>query len=260
MSTDNLTVGEVARLAGVTVRTLHHYDQIGLLRPSARSHSGHRRYDRDDLDRLQRILAYRELGFSLEQTVKLLDDPEIDELEQLRRQHALMSERRGRLEDIITTIEKTMEARRVGIQLTPQEMLDVFQGFDPTEYAEEAEQRWGDTDAYRESARRTSAYTKADWVRMKAEADDLNSRLATALADGLPADSDKAMDLAEEHRQHISRWFYECSYDVHRGLADLYVTDERFAANYERHAVGLTQFIHDAIHANAARQLSKESA
>ena len=67
------------------------------------------------------------------------------------------------------------------------------------------------------------------------------------------------MDLAEEHRQHISRWFYDCSYDVHRGLADLYVTDERFAANYERHAVGLTQFIHDAIHANAARQLSKEN-
>jgi hypothetical protein len=146
-----------------------------------------------------------------------------------------------------------MEARRVGIRLTPQEMLEVFQGFDPTQYAEEAEQRWGESDAYRESARRTSAYTKEDWLRIRAEADDVCSQFASAFSGGVAADSDEAMEVAEAHRQHISRWFYECSYDVHRGLADLYVADERFAANYERYAPGLTQFIHDAIHANAAR-------
>jgi MerR family transcriptional regulator, thiopeptide resistance regulator len=253
MGTREYTVGEVARLAGVTVRTLHHYDEIGLLHPSTRSGAGYRRYSAQDLARLQRILAYRELGFSLEETTKLLDDPSVDELEQLRQQHALMAGRRSRLENIITAIEKTMEARRVGIQLTPQEMLEVFQGFDPTQYTEEAESRWGDSDAYRESVRRTSSYTKDDWLRIKAEADDLSTRLAAALTRTLPPDSPEAMDLAEEHRQQITRWFYECSYDVHRGLADLYVADERFAANYERYAAGLTQFLHDAIHANAAR-------
>jgi MerR family transcriptional regulator, thiopeptide resistance regulator len=206
MRGNGYTVGEVARLAGVTVRTLHHYDQIGLLQPSARSSSGYRRYNRDDLARLQRILAYRELGFSLEETTKLLDDPAVDELEQLRQQHALMAERRGRLENIITAIEKTMEARRVGIRLTPQEMLEVFQGFDPTQYAEEAEQRWGESDAYRESARRTSAYTKEDWLRIRAEADDVSSQFASAFSGGVAADSDEAMEVAEEHRQHISRW------------------------------------------------------
>jgi MerR family transcriptional regulator, thiopeptide resistance regulator len=253
MRDNGYTVGEVAHLAGVTVRTLHHYDEIGLLHPSTRSSAGYRRYSPDDLARLQRILAYRELGFSLEETTKLLDDPGVDELEQLRQQHALMADRRSRLEDIITAIEKTMEARRVGIRLTPQEMLEVFQGFDPTQYTEEAEQRWGDSDAYRESVRRTSSYTKDDWLRIKAEGDDLCSRLTAAFTRAVAPDSAEAMDLAEEHRQQITRWFYDCSYDVHRGLADLYVADERFAANYERYAPGLTQFLHDAIHANAAR-------
>jgi MerR family transcriptional regulator, thiopeptide resistance regulator len=253
MRDNGYTVGEVAHLAGVTVRTLHHYDEIGLLHPSTRSSAGYRRYSPDDLARLQRILAYRELGFSLEETTKLLDDPGVDELEQLRQQHALMADRRSRLEDIITAIEKTMEARRVGIRLTPQEMLEVFQGFDPTQYTEEAEQRWGDSDAYRESVRRTSSYTKDDWLRIKTEANDLCSRLTAAFTRAVAPDSVEAMDLAEEHRQQITRWFYECSYDVHRGLADLYVADERFAANYERYAPGLTQFLHDAIHANAAR-------
>jgi MerR family transcriptional regulator, thiopeptide resistance regulator len=253
MRDNGYTVGEVARLAGVTVRTLHHYDEIGLLHPSTRSSAGYRRYSPDDLARLQRILAYRELGFSLEETTKLLDDPGVDELEQLRQQHALMADRRSRLEDIITAIEKTMEARRVGIRLTPQEMLEVFQGFDPTQYTEEAEQRWGDSDTYRESVRRTSSYTKDDWLRIKAEADDLCSRLTAAFTRAVAPDSVEAMDLAEEHRQQITRWFYECSFDVHRGLADLYVADERFAANYERYAPGLTQFLHDAIRANAAR-------
>ena len=245
------SVGEVARTAGVTVRTLHHYDRIGLLRPSARTPSGYRSYHRRDLERLQRILGYRELGFSLEEIAAVLDG-ESDAVAHLRRQRDLLVGRIARLQRMLATLDRTMEARRMGINLTPEEMLEVF-GHDPTRYAEEAEQRWGDTDAYRESRRRTASYTKDDWKAMGAEAGAITQRLAAAMAAGLPADSPEAMDAAQAHREHISRWFYECSTQMHVGLAQMYLADPRFTANYEDVAPGLAQYVHDAIVADAAR-------
>ncbi|GIJ45550.1 hypothetical protein Val02_24360 [Virgisporangium aliadipatigenens] len=120
-------------------------------------------------------------------------------------------------------------------------------------YADEARERWGDTDAYRESQRRASTYTPADWERIKAEGAEVSRRLVAALHAGTPADDPAVMELAEEHRRQISRWFYECGYDIHRGLADMYVADPRFTATYEEQAPGLARYLHDAIHANAAR-------
>jgi hypothetical protein len=120
-------------------------------------------------------------------------------------------------------------------------------------YAEEAEQRWGGTPEFAESQRRTAAYQEDDWERIKSEADDVSARFAALMSAGAAADSTEAMDLAEEHRRHISRWFYDCSSDIHRGLGTMYVDDPRFAANYESVATGLAAYIRDAIHANASR-------
>ncbi|WP_341719236.1 MerR family transcriptional regulator [Micromonospora sp. FIMYZ51] len=245
------TVGQVAQLAGVTVRTLHHYDGIGLLSPSGRTAAGYRRYDEADLERLQLIRYYRELGFPLEQIAEILDDPASDQDAHLRRQHELLTVRIKRLQEMVTAIEFAMEARKVNIRLTPQERFEVFGDFDPEAHAEEAEQRWGGTDAYRESNRRTSSYTKQDWQRMKDETEDWGRRIVALMASGEPADGPAAMELAEEHRQHISRWFYECSYEIHTGLADMYLADERFLAHYEALAPGLGRYLHEAIHANA---------
>jgi DNA-binding transcriptional MerR regulator len=245
------TVGKVADLAGVTVRTLHHYDEIGLLSPSERSSTGYRRYDDRDLERLQQILYYRELGFSLEEIATILDDPKSDSVAHLRRQHELLNERIQRMQDMVNAIEFAMEAQKMGISLTPEERFEVFGDFNPDDHAEEVEQRWGDTDAYRESSRRTSRYTKDDWQRNKAESKDWARRLVDVMASGRPAESTEAKQLAEEHRQHISRWFYECSYEIHTGLADMYLADERFTATYENIQPGLAQYLHDAIHANA---------
>jgi DNA-binding transcriptional MerR regulator len=247
------SVGDVARLAGVTVRTLHHYDRIGLLRPQTRSAAGYRGYHQADLARLQRILAYRELGFSLDDIAGLLDDPSSDPVAQLRRQHGLVLERMERLTQIAAVLERTMEAHAMGIRLTAEEMLEVFGDHDPTRYAEEVEERWGDTDAYWQSAERTSSYTKEDWIRIKAEQQAIDDRLAAALAAGLPATSTEAMAAAEEHRQHISRYFYDVSSQAHVGLAEMYIADPRFTENYERTAPGLAQYVHDAIYANALR-------
>ncbi|MEV6955179.1 MerR family transcriptional regulator [Streptomyces sp. NPDC051183] len=247
------SVGQVAGFAGVTVRTLHHYDEIGLLSPSGRSHAGHRRYDDADLDRLQRILFYRELGFPLEEVSVLLDDPDSDPREHLRRQHALLSDRIARLQQMARAVEHAMEAKKMGINLTPEEKFEVFGDFDPDQYAAEAEQRWGGTDAYKESARRAASYTKEDWQRIQDEADDLNRRLVALMDSGAAADGEQAMDLAEEHRGWIGTNHYDCSYEMHTCLGEMYVADERFTAFYDGIRPGLAVFLRDAIMANAVR-------
>jgi MerR family transcriptional regulator, thiopeptide resistance regulator len=249
----NRTVGEVAAMAGVTVRTLHHYDRIGLLSPSARSSAGYRLYAPDDLDRLHQVLLYRELGFSLEDVADLLAD-DADPEAHLRRQHRLLRDRLERTQQMVAAVEKEMEARAMGMSLTPEEKFEVFGDLDPDQYEEEVQERWGETDAYAQSKRRTSAYTKDDWVRIKAEGEDVEARFAAALAAGVPADSEQAMDLAEEHRQQISRNFYDCPPEMHAGLGRMYVEDERFTAHYDQRAPGLAQYVSTAVQANAARQ------
>jgi MerR family transcriptional regulator, thiopeptide resistance regulator len=247
-----LSVGEVAAAAGVTVRTLHHYEEIGLLSPSGRSAAGYRRYRPSDLERLQRILVYRELELPLARVAELLDE-DADPLPQLRAQRDLLVDRRDHLDRIIATIERTMEARRMGIELTPDEMLEVFGGHDPTAYADEVEDRWGDTDAYRESQRRTSSYRKEDWARLKAETEQLHTELVAGLRSGVPSDSEQAMDLAERARDQIDRWFYPLPPAGHVQLARMYLSDPRFTATYEEMAEGLATYWHDAIVANARR-------
>ncbi len=228
MST-SYTVGQVADLAGVTVRTLHHYDEIGLLAPTDRTSGGYRSYGVTDLQRLRRIMFYRELGFPLDEIATILADPRADAAEHLRRQHRLLSERIERLRAMAAT-------DKVG-----------------GEWADEAEQRWGNTEAYKQSQQRASKYTKQDWVKLKAEADEGLRAFADALRAGTAPDSPAAMDLAEAHREYISRWFYDCDHDTHRGLAQMYVADPRFTKLYEDIAPGLAQYVHDAIVANAER-------
>lgn len=247
------SVGELAARTGVSVRTLHHYDGIGLLAPSARTPAGYRRYIRDDAERLYRILIYRELGFDLAGIARILDDPSTDAVEQLARQRELLRDRVEHLQRMLNGVEAIMNGKQSDYNLTADEMREVFGSFDPTEHAAEAERRWGDTGACRESRRRTSKYDKGQWARIGAEAATITADLAAAMREGLPATSERAMDLAEEHRQHIGRWFYDCSYDMHRGLAEMYAADPRFAAHYDDHAPGLATYLRDAIIANAER-------
>ena len=246
-------MGQVATAAGVTVRTLHHWEQVGLLVPSGRTAAGYRVYGADDLTRLQRVLAYRELGFRLDEIGALLDE-DGDVAVELRRQADLLRDKGVRLLRMAAAIETNLEARRMGIELEPHEVLEVFGDHDPTQYAAEVEQRWGDTEAYGQSQQRTRSYTKQDWLRMRAEQEDLEGRMAAALRAGEPADGDAAVELAEEHRRGIDTWFYDCPHEMHRGLGQMYVDDERFKAHYDDRQPGLAQWLHEAIEANAVRR------
>jgi|SRR5690349_5732681 len=246
-----LTVGQVAERFGVTVRTLHHYDEIGLVRPH-RTASGYRVYTDDDLERLQHVVVYRRLGFPLEEIGPLLDE-QADVEAHLRWQRAAVVSRLDEMRDLVVAIDRALEAQMNGNALTPEEQKELFgEGFSE-EYAREAEERWGDTDAYRQSQERTRRYTKDDWRRIAAEGEEVTARFVALKRAGAAPDSAEAMDAAEAHRAQIDRWFYAVAYPMHRGLADMYLADPRFTTTYDDREPGLAQYLHDAIHANADR-------
>ncbi len=247
------TVGEVATLAGVTVRTLHHYDRIGLLVPSRRSEQGYRLYDYGDLERLRQIRLLRELRFSLDAIEQMLDAPAYDRRGALVAQRELLRARQERTQRIIRGVERALAALEEEREMEKTTMFEGLEEFDHTQYEDEVRERWGDTDAYRESMRRTRRYGKEDWARIKEEGESVFARLAELMSAGDHAAGRAAMDLAEEHRCHIDRWFYPCSHSMHGGLAEMYTDDPRFTAYFEKRAEGLADFVRDAIKANAAR-------
>lgn len=247
------TVGAVAELTGVTVRTLHHYDHIGLVVPSVRTRAGYRGYTDADVERLHLVLVYREAGLPLDHIRVLLDDPEVDELTALERQHALLLERADELQRTLKAVEELMNARRSGIQLTAEEQVEIFgsAAFDD-DFSIEAERRWGDTDEWMQSRQRTSRMTKQDWIDVKAEGDALLADLAAAKRAGVTPGSPEGDALAARHRAAIER-FYECGGEMHRGLVEMYLADERFTAYYDDVEPGLARFVHDVVLASIMR-------
>jgi DNA-binding transcriptional MerR regulator len=247
------TVGTVAALTGVSVRTLHHYDHIGLVVPSVRTPAGYRCYTDADIERLHVVLVYRSVGLPLDEIRTLLDDPDADVLAHLNRQHELLLEHADRLQHTIKAVEALMNAHRDGIQLSAAEQVEIFgtTAFDD-EYAAEAEERWGDTDAWKQSRQRVSDFTKQDWLGIKAEGDALLAALAQAKRDGVEPGSAQADQLAARHRASIDR-FYDCDDDMHLCLVQMYLADERFTRYYDDVEPGLAQFVHDLVVASIKR-------
>jgi MerR family transcriptional regulator, thiopeptide resistance regulator len=250
---DANTVGAVAALTGVSVRTLHHYDHIGLVVPSVRTPAGYRGYTDADIERLHLVLVYLSVGMPLDEIRTLLDDPGADELDHLRRQHALLLEQADRLQHTIKAVEELMNAHRQGIRLTAEEQIEIFgtTAFSE-EYAAEAEERWGETDAWKQSQQRVSRFSKDDWIAIKAEGDALVDALAQAKRGGVQPGSVEANELAARHRASTER-FYDCGDEMHRNLVEMYLADERFTRYYDDVEPGLAQFVHDIVVASINR-------
>jgi len=245
-------VGDVSRIARISVRALHYYDEIGLLLPTARTAAGYRLYTDQDLLRLQQILIGRELGLSLEDIRRSLDEPSFDIRKALLAQKAQLQERAAQTAAMIAAVDAALAIVTSNNQGGPMERI--FEGFNPAEYETEVQERWGGTDAYKEAARRTKRYTKDDWQRHRSEQEAIYVEAAALMNGGTAPAADAAVMVAERHRRLIDRWFYPCSIDAHRGLATLYESDVRFSAGIDRQAPGLAAFLAAAIRANAARQ------
>lgn len=240
------TIGEIARLSGVTVRALHHYDEIGLLTPSERRDNGYRGYSKDDITRLQHILTYRELGLGLHEIAGILDE-RVETIETLRCAHHRVEEQIKRLERISIRLGETIEATKRGNHMTPEEKLDVFGTFNPDDHAAEAEERWGHTDSYSESMLRTGSYTPEDWKQQSEEGRGISEALLVLMSEGVNHDSEQASNLVDAHRAHISKWFYECTPEIHAALGTMYVADERFRSNIDEAGEGLAGYLSAAI-------------
>ncbi|MBP3649895.1 MAG: MerR family transcriptional regulator [Clostridia bacterium] len=234
------TVHQVSGMAGVSVRTLHHYDQLGLLKPSQVTQAGYRLYDDAALVRLQSILIYREVGLPLREIKAIMDDPAYDPREALRRQITLLDNQRQRLEGIIAfarDMEKKGEIR-----------MD-FQVFDKSEQEQlqaEAKAKWGQTDAWQAWEQQGAKHSHQQKTQ---DGNRLMMKLAAIGAmRGQAADSGEVQQEIAALQQLISDCFYPCSKEVLRGLGQMYVTDERFTRNIDKAGgEGTAQFVHDAI-------------
>lgn len=247
-----LTVGQVAETFGVTVRTLHHYDEVGLLSPSERSGAGYRLYAGADLERLSTIVVYRRLGFSLEEVGAMLRADGPERLAHLRRQREVVRARAAQMTALVDAIEHALEAEMTQRPATTEDLKDLFGDGYQEEYQDEAERRWGDTEQWRQSQQRTASWTPAQWAAVKAETEAFEADLGAAVRAGTDPGAEPAAVLAERHRASIER-YYDCDHAFQLCLAQLYVDDERFREHYDALAPGAAQWLHDAIVANAAR-------
>lgn len=236
----SLSVSEVSRLCGVSVRTLHYYDQIGLLSPDGVTEAGYRQYDRQSLDRLQRILLLRELDFPLGEIPAMLAAADPKELLQKQRELLLMKQRR--LARIIALCDQLIEGKE-------ETSMNAFDSHDientRKQYAEEARQKWGQTEAYQESEKRTASYGKTDWETAQQEADGIFADFAALR--GQAVTSAPVQSLVTRWQQHITARYYPCTDEILKSLGQMYMADERFRQNIDRFGEGTAQLMSDAI-------------
>jgi DNA-binding transcriptional MerR regulator len=245
-----LTVGELSRASGVTVRTLHHYDEIGLCRPSQRTAAGYRLYDDADVLRLQQVLVLRELGLPLDEIASAIDEA-ADRAALLRRHREALVAKRGRLDAMLAAVDTALILLEKGrTTMQTKQLKELFAGFDPAEHEAEVVERWGETDAYKESARRTKGYTQTDWEKINAEAQAQGVRLRDLMLAGKPPTDPEVQACVEEQREHITLWFYPCTKAMQKQLGAMYVIDPRFKANLDKIAAGYAQYLSAAIAAS----------
>lgn len=247
---DGLTVGGAASVVGVTVRTLHHWDELGLAGPSRRTSGGHRLYDAADVARLHRVRLYRELGVPLAEIVRLLASSADDAEASLRRQRDQVRERIRGLERSADALDRLIEARRAGVLLAPEEQVAIFGATWEPSWPLQARQRWGDSEQWAQYAERSAGRGPEDWRRIIEDVEALHADLADAVRDGVPPGSAQGITLAERHRASMGAYFH-CTHSMHVCLGRTYVSDPGFRSFYDDLAPGLAAWLRDAIDANA---------
>ena len=235
---------DFANLTGVSVRTLHYYDEIGLLRPShVDEKTGYRYYDEASLERMQQILFYRELDFPLKTILRIVSAPDFDKQKSLRDQKQLLKLKKERLERLIHALEEAERGETINMSIFDNKELEAKR----EEYAKEAEARWGQTEAYAESQKKTAAYGKEKWSDLQEGMSDLIRKFGNAMTQGATPTDEEVQGLVQQWKDFISANYYTCTNEILAGLGQMYVADERFKQNMDREQEGTAQFIADAI-------------
>lgn len=239
-------VKELAKIAGVSVRTLHHYDQIGLLKPSARNTAGYRQYGEKDLLRLQQILFFRELDFPLGEIKKIIDRPGFDLTAALENHRTLLRERAQRLHRLVKTIDKTIQRlSEEKMEMTDEELYEGFSKVQIAEIQREVREKY-DPAIVKESQERVRQMSKAQWQAMKKDGDEIPRALAALMDAAAKPNDARVQAVIERHHAWIGQ-FYTVTPEMYRGLGQLYVEDARFRANYDKYRPGLADFMRKAM-------------
>lgn len=239
-----LHIREFAKLTGVSVRTLHYYDEIGLLKPSfVDEQNGYRYYDENTLCRMQEILFYRELQFSLKEIRMILSSPDYDKQNALAEQKHLLTLKKERLERLISALDGAMKGEKISMDIFDNSEFEAKR----EEYAKEAKEKWGGTAAYKESAEKTAGYSADKWNSVNSAMDEIIAEFAECLRNGFAPDSKEAQELVKRWQDFITDNYYTCTKEILAGLAEMYVSDERFMKNIDRHGDGTARFMSDAI-------------
>jgi hypothetical protein len=225
MDAEDYTVGAGAGLTGVSVRTLHHYDETGLLQPSGRNAAGYRLYSPQDLQRLQRVLFTGNSASAWTRSPSSLTTRGLPTVATCGGSASCWppGSRAARRWQRLSTRSCPCASSASPL---PQERLEVFGGTRLEDLADQAERRLGGTADWTQEQRRTSGYAVQDWQRLLAESAGIHQRLLDAMNNGVPAGDPAAMDLAEEHRQHIDRWYHDCGHEIHRQYAQAYLAND----------------------------------
>lgn len=235
------TVNKLAKIAGVSVRTLHYYDQVGLLKPATIQKNGYRLYGEREALLLQQILFFRELDFSVEEMKRIVTASDFDVRRALQDQRTMLEMKKKRLSKLLKTIDQTIDKLEQSRPMDEQDLKEVYDAFGEEtvkQYADEVKQRWGHTEAYKQSMERASKMTKADMEKYKHDADIFMKKVAETMDTG--ATSPEFQALIAQHFHSLSTW-YEPNFEMYRGLAKMYVDDPRFTAYYGTYRPGLAK-------------------
>lgn len=244
------SIQELARLAGVTTRTLRWYDQIGLLKPGRVAESGYRYYDEAQVDRLQDILYYRALGVELAQIKECLDDPAFDRLAALRSHLAALEAKQARLAGLIRSVKATIDAEERNETMNDEQKFECFKKQAVAEnekrYGKEIREKYGDAQVDQANAAMMgmSREQHATWTEL---GETLQQKLEDAVRSGCTPDSEEGRQIAELHRQWLTLSGTPYTPAKHRGITELYVLDERFTAYYDKQLPGCARFLRDAV-------------
>lgn len=236
------SVSKTAKNSGVSIRTLHYYDEIGLLSPSIVSDTGYRYYDENNLEKLQQILFFKELDFSLKEITEIMNSPEYIKEKALRSQRELLVLKQKRIKSIIKLLDESLKGDKT-MNFNEFDISEIEEA--KSKYANEVRERWGATDPYKESNKKTSKYTKEDWERINRESGEIFSKFSNSK--DKETSSQEIKNLVKEWQDFITEYYYDCTDEILKGLGEMYVADERFKKNIDRYGEGTAEFMSRAI-------------
>ncbi len=237
-----LSISETSKITNLSIRTLRYYDEIDLIKPSKITDAGYRYYDEKSLEKLQEILFLKELDFSLKEIKEIVSNPQYNRKKAMENHKNLLIMKKNRIENLISLLENITNGGS-SMSFKEFDMSDIQK--EQKKYAEEIKERWGETEAYKESENKTSKYSQDKWANLEEEADVIFKEFSVIKNES--ETGEKAQFLVKKWQVYITKNYYNCTKEILAGLAEMYIGDERFKNNIDKYSEGTAEFMSKAI-------------